>query len=270
MKRSRLRSSALLLVVLSAFAGCRTGGMAPMPIPSAPTGLDARAAEYLDALSLRHGSVSGLRARARTEVEGASGAAFSRQLLLLQRPARLRLEVMGILGQRALVLTTDGQRYQVYRAEAAGIERGEVHPGVLWEVAGVPLAPHAAVSILLAAPELVAGGAPPTVHWDGASGEAVVAFADRTFRFDAAGRLRGYRWHPDGHDWAVARYDDWRSVDDESDIAFPHSIMLDFPSNGGRVRVALSDVELNPALDVGLFRLGAPEPLSSGAEGDGD
>ena len=271
MRRSRLRWSALLGVVLSiTLAGCRTPGLAPVPPAPVPPGLDERVAEYLDALAARHDSVSALRARARSEARGASGDAFSRQLLLLERPARMRIEVLGLLGQRALVLATDGRHYEVFRAGVPGIEQGEVHPGVLWDVAGVPLAPDTAVSILLAAPEQPAGGAPPRVRWDGGSGEAVVAYPDHTFHFDGPGRLRGYRWHPDGHDWVVARYDDWRPAQaGENDAAFPHTIVLDFPSNGGRVRVALSDVELNPALDAALFRLRAPEPLSSDAEGDG-
>ena len=261
MTADRARWSALLLLSLSALAGCRT----PAAVQP-PTELEARTAEYLVALTARHDAVSALRARARTEVEGASGGVFSRQLLLLERPASMRVEVMGLLGQRALVLATNGETYEVFRAESPGIERGDVHPGVLWDVAGVPLAPEAAVSVLLAAPALPAGGRPPTVHWDGASGEVVVAYTEKTFRFDAAGRLRGYHWHPDGHDWVVARYDEWR---ERGNGEFPERITLDFPANGGRVRMALSEIELNPSLDAGLFRLRPPEPLSSAAEGGG-
>ncbi len=120
MTRAAARWSLLLLLSLVTISGCRTpGGI------ERPTELELRVAEYLAALAGRHEAVSALRARARTEVEGASGEAFSRQLLLLERPARMRVEVMGLLGQRALVLATNGETYEVFRAESPGIERGD-------------------------------------------------------------------------------------------------------------------------------------------------
>ncbi len=250
------------MIATLAVSGCRTAAVAPVPDE-----LQVRANGYLAALAERHDELRSLRARARTEVDGASGEAFTRQLLLLEKPARLRIEVLGLLGQRSMVLATDGDGYDVFRAPSPEIEHGTVHPGVLWEVLGVPLAPAAAVSVLLAAPESPGSGAVHLVAWDGASGEAVISYADRTFRFDSAGHLRGYRWHPDGHDWVVARYDEWQEP--EGGSAFPLSIALDFPANGGRVRVRFQEVEQNPELSPALFRLRPREPLSSGAEGEG-
>jgi len=256
----------LLCVALVAVgqAGCRTtphSEVAPGPDASE---LSARVAAYQSAHQERELRLVSARATARTEVEGAAGAAFSRQLLLLERPASLRIEVLGLMGQRALVLATDGARYDVFRAGEPQIERGDVHPGVLWETAGIPLTPEAAVAVLLAIPEMpVAGDANPEVSWDGASGEAVLGFTEATFRFDGAGLLRGYRWHPDGHDWVVARYDDWRG-----DERFPYRINLVFPSSGGRVAVSLESVELNPELSRDLFRLSPRKALSSDAEGE--
>ena len=237
---------------------------AQLPDPGTDV-LDERVAAYQRDYVARRERLLSARATVRSEIEGAAGAAFSRQQLLLQRPRALRLDVLGLMGQRALVLATDGSRYEIFRAGQAGIERGDLHPAVLWETAGLPLTPEAAVGVLLGVPELPADDeTPPSVEWDGASGEAILGYAEATFRFDAAGRLRGYRWHPDGHDWVVARYDDWRAAG--ADL-FPHAIAMEFPSSGGRVSVAVQSIELNPSLSPDLFRLSPPGPLSSAAEG---
>ena len=172
------------------------------------------------------------------------------------------------MGQRALVLATDGAGYDVFRAGEPGIERGDVHPGVLWEVAGIPLTPAAAVAVLMAIPEMPEpGGSGPDLDWDGATGEAVLGYPEATYRFDASGSLRGYRWHPDGHAWVVARYDDWQG---EGDERLPRQIALEFPSSGGRVAVTVQSIEVNPEFPPGLFRLPPPRSLPSDPEGGAD
>jgi hypothetical protein len=250
----------VLVTALIVGWGCRTP-----TVDRVPDELEMRAMAYVAAQIERGDRVTSLRARARTEIDGAAGDAFSRQLLLLEQPARLRIEVLGLLGQRAMVLATDGQAYEIYRAGAPQMEQGTVHAGVLWEAAGVPLAPDAAVAILLAAPEPDTAGQ-PKVEWDGANGHAVVAYSDQTFGFDTAGHLRTYRWHPEGHDWVVARYDDWQ---DEGVAFFPRRFALDFPANGARAEIQLQEVELNPALADEVFRLRPAKPLSSALEGEG-
>lgn len=253
----------LALVLVVGATGCQTPAQGP-PLPDAS---HERAGAFLDALVLRHDAVSGARVRTRTSVSGATGSAFSSQMLLLERPARMRVEVLGLLGQRAMVLATDGLDYDLYRAEVAGLETGPVHDAVLYEAAGVPLAPLDAVDVLLATPALPAAAGEPQVELDAVSGETLVRFADRTFHFDVRGQLVAYRWHPGGHDWVHARYADWRSLPGGR---FPFRMNLDFPSTGGSAAMTLSEVELNPTLDAGLFRLAPAERLSSGAEGGGE
>jgi hypothetical protein len=189
----------------------------------------------------------GLRARARIRVDGRGAPA--RQILLAERPARLRLEVLGLLGQRVMILATDGAVFDLYRAEAGTVERGDVTPELLARAAGIPVAPDLAVALLLAAPPLP-GGVPRSASTD-AAGSVYVAWRDVELGFDAAGELRAFR---SGSGDAVldVAYDETEGTAGGS---FPHVIAIELGEARFRVDIALSDVELNPQLPAALFRI---------------
>ena len=63
----------------------------------------------------------------------ARGSSFARHLLMLERPDRLRLEILGLVGQRVAVLASDGVSFDLYRAETGRVERGPVYPELLGE-----------------------------------------------------------------------------------------------------------------------------------------
>jgi hypothetical protein len=215
---------------------------------------DASAAEKLAWLRAHAAARRSLRANARVELAGAAGESFSKQLVLAERDAKLRIEVVGLLNQRVLVLASDGAEYDVFRADTGKIESGPVDAGVLWRVARIPLLPSEAVGVLLAAPAIPAE-APRAER--SASGKLRFGWADRGVTFDTQGVLREARVISpiDAQELAVARYEDWRG---EGDAAFPHRIELDFISYKGSARLELRDVEVNPALDPSWFRLKAP------------
>lgn len=235
-----------------ALAGCRT---APAALPPAWTPLaaaDPRPAERLAALRTLAETRHGLRASARVTSEGPEGGGFSDQLLLVERPASLRVEVIGLLQQRVLVLATDGAHYELYRAEGRETESGEVHPGVLEEVAGLPLTPEAAARLLLAAP--LVPETPPE-RAEGRAGDAALrlAWPDETLEFDAAGRLVALAFHPSERAVMNARWGDFQPL---AAGEFPHRLELELPESGARWQLEYRRVELDPALDPALFRLG--------------
>ncbi len=238
--------AAALLAGLALFA-CRTA-----PLEKAPLALeDPRPAARVAALRALGEARHALRASGRVRFEGPQGSGFSNQLLLVERPASLRIEVIGrLLQQRVLVLATDGARYQLYRAESPGLESGEVHPGVLDEVAGLPLTPDAAARLLLAAP-LAPDAEPEAAHGD-ASGALSLAWPDQTLDFDAQGRLVALAFHPGGRDVLAARWGDFR---DTASGAFPYRLELELHEQDARWTVEYGEVELEPALAPELFRL---------------
>lgn len=197
-----------------------------------------------------------LRASGRVRSEGAASSGFGRQLLLVERPASLRVEVLGPLAQRVLVLATDGEAYALYRAERPAIERGEVYPGVLAETAGLPLSPAAAAALLLAAPTPPAE--PPAGIFEAADGALSLRWPDQRLDFDAEGRLVELVFHPGGRETFRARWSDWREV---APGAFPHRLELELVSPPARWQLDYGEVELNPELAPGLFEL--PEPRAA-------
>jgi hypothetical protein len=89
-----------------------------------------------------------LRGSARLAVDGEGLEVRARQILVVERPARLRVEVQGLLSQTLAVLVTDGPRYQLFRAENRSFESGDVHPGLLWQVASLALTPEEAIELV--------------------------------------------------------------------------------------------------------------------------
>jgi len=243
---------AALAVALAACGGPR--GPRATPLPAA----DLRPAALLDALARAGEARRSLRAVARLAVDGPAGGGRAKQILLLERPARLRVELLGLLDQRVAVLTTDGAEYRLYRAEDRSLSGGPVHDALLWEVAGLAVTPEQAVRILLGAP------APP----DGARLTGGTLLADGRLRldlraegalettrleFDPAGRLAGWAaLGADGEPLQEARFADYRPLGDD---VFPFAVELHDHTTGAFAEVRFASVELNPVLDPSLFEL---------------
>ena len=247
--------------LLVALVGCAT----PPPPAPAWTPLaaeDARVTERLAALRALSAERRSLRATARVSISGTAGESFSKQLVLVEREAKLRIEVIGVLGQRALVLASDGVAYDVYRAETGKTETGAVDAGVLWRIARIPLLPSEAVGLLLAAPsapdEAPRGEAGP-------AGELRLAWPDRSVTFDATGVLTEARVlaGAGGEEIVLARFGDLRGA---GAAAFPHRIELAFPFQKGSALLEYREVELNAALDTKWFRLVKPRVSSAAGE----
>lgn len=246
-----MRRGVVALACLAALAlsACRTLPAAPGWQPLAAG--DPRTARCVAALDALADARHSLRATARVRSEGPEGGSFSNQVLLAERPARLRVEVLGLLQQRVLVLATDGERYELYRAAERSTEQGVVHPGVLEEVAGLPLTPEAAVSLLLAAPR--APDTPAESAAEDTAGALRLAWPDQTLECDSAGRLQALSFHPGEREVLHARWSDWRGLPAGE---FPHRLELELPESASRLSLEFRQVELDPVLDPALFRLG--------------
>jgi hypothetical protein len=210
-----------------------------------------------------------MRGLARVSIEGPAGGGRAKQVLLAERPARLRIEFQGFLNQTVALFATDGERFDLFRAEDRSHRSGPVRDGLLFESVQVDLAPEEAVSLLLGDPGPLAGlqVAGPTVR---SGSELSLALTDslgavrRVLWFDAAARLRAAESRSaDGAVEWIARFDDYRDV---GDAPFAHSIDLRVPSSGTRAQLGLRDVELNPELPPDIFELHLPTAVSSDGE----
>jgi len=268
-----IRAAALLLLV-GWVAGCAS---VPPRVPATPLPPDdPRPEAWLAALAERAEARRALRGRAHLAVDAEADGVHlrSHQVLVVERPARLRVEILGLLRQTVAVLVTDGERFEFVSAgDRASYESGPVYPGLLWEVAYLALEPADVVDLVLGAPRPVRAGLARAGAEESAEGFVRVALADDTGRirrrlvFDADGRLR--RWTDLAHDGsalAEVRFEDYAEVDGSS---LAHAISLSVAGGATRAELSLSDVQLNPELPAGIFRLradAASPPAASRAQ----
>jgi len=244
----------------------------PAPFQPLPT-RDPRPRRLLDDWAERAGHRQRLRGLARLAVDQQDGPVQLRgkQLVVLERPSHLRVEILGFLNQSLAVVTTDGEGFEVYRAQDQSYEAGKVDADLLWNEAGIDLSPEEAVAVLLGVPISEPLPAPANAVRD-AEGRVRIDLMDaqgsvaQRVTFDSAGRLRAFE-ALDGSGavlWS-AQFDAYRDV---GGSPFAHSIEVDVRSGMTRAEISFRNVELNPDLPPGMFRLfPAGESAPSGAEG---
>lgn len=253
-----MRRLALFVAALFVAAACRTPPPSLLPLPAD----DPRPARLLAAWAQAAEARRTLRGRARLAVDSGDGAIKlrGRQVLVAERPARLRVEILGLFDQTVAVLVTDGERFEFFEARDRSYETGPVHPGLLWERAWLALTPEEAIDLLLGAPSLDPGLAASDARVD-AAGAVELDLADgdgrvrRRARFDAQGLLRRLEvLRTDGSLAWSAEFAEYAPV---AGAAFAHAVSLAVTAGGTRAEIELRDVELNPELPPGLFRLRA-------------
>ncbi len=248
---------ALLVAAALWQLGCPT--LHPDP-PGLPPD-DGRARAWVDAVARHSAGRQALRGRARIAVDGEEQGLHlrARQRLVLERPDRLRVEILGLLAQTQAVLVTDAGRFELFLVSDRSYESGEIYPGLLWNVAGIPLEPDEVVELVLGAP-LPAG--PLQVQTARAAPEGRVAVEVSDARsgerwqldFDGDGLLRRLHAGTAARRY-TADFDDYAPIESE---LFAHRISLDFPEVGTRAELLLREVELDPELPGELFRLRDP------------
>jgi hypothetical protein len=245
----------------------------PIPLQPLPPD-DPRPRQLLDDWVERSGQRQRLRGLARLSVDQNDGSIPipGKQLVVLERPARLRVEVLGFLNQSLAVIATDGVSFEVYRADEQRYETGEVDEHLLWNEAGIDLSPEEAVAVLLGVPIFESLPAPANAVRDG-DGRIRMDLVDsrgvvvQRATFDLEGRLRAFEvLDASGAVVWAAQFGEYRDV---GGSAFAHSIGLDVRSGNTRAEISFRKVELNPDLPPGLFRLfpsGEGSPPGAGAD----
>lgn len=241
-----LRARAACALAWLAFAACATPGAGPpfRPVQGEEDALRQRFA----AVQAGAESRKTLRAVGKLHLVSPEGSTSVQEVVLAERPARLRLESLNMLGQAATLLVTDGARFAFF--DGKRLQDGPVDPSVLRQHLGLAFEPDEAVHALLAAP-LANEFAPSEIL--GRGDERLVRLPSESLRFAADGELAaiagldargGVRW--------LAEYAEWRDVPGGR---YPFDLVLSFPETKLRAELVLSEVELNPALDPSLFRV---------------
>ncbi len=293
MKQSGPRPSPfsnLVPLVLACLSFACRGAAPPGILEGTPLPLDdpraSRAIEnYLDATASRNA----LRGSARVALSGPDFKLNRPQNIVVERPARLRFEVIGLFEQLAAVLVSDGASYGFYDAATGEMEHGPITPTLLWELAQVDVEVAEAVGILLGAPRPAPASARVAV-WLEEDERIAVAFAhggDRVrtdcppdpergwrdpacfgeaadldeggdaFLFDRAGRLVELRsFEADGVLRYRARFEDYAGLGEGEDrVEFPNLVTIESPAVRSEARFAWKRVMLATELSDRLFQL---------------
>ena len=243
----RLAARGALACVCLVAAACASPGGPPFrPLSGEDEAVRARVA----ALATEADSRQRLRAVGQLHVKSPDGSGSVREVVLVERPARLRLESLNMLGQAATLLVTDGESFAFY--DGKRLENGTAEPEVLRRRLGLAFAPTEAVRALLAAP--LSTEWPPLAIL-GRDGEREVRLPSQTLRFASGGELAAIETlDAEGEVRWLAEYAEWRDVPGGR---YPFSLTLSFPATQLRAELELSEVELNPPLDPALFRVAA-------------
>ena len=234
-----------------AFACATAREPAPTPLPAS----DPRPAALFASVTRDAATRRALRGVARLAIDGPAGAGRATQILVLERPARLRVEVLGLFDQTLAVLVTDGARYRLVRSQDRSIEEGVVYDALLRDVAGLALTPEQAVGVLLGAPLSAGARLERAALLPGAGVRIEVrrngALELEQLDCDAAGNVQRWALLGAGGDLLVeARYGDRRTL---GGVAFANEVELRDLRTDASVRIAWSRVELDPVLPPELF-----------------
>ncbi len=239
-------------------AGCQ--GRLALP---GPGGVDGPPA--LAALLARHAAaVTALRGEARLEAKLGDGGGSAQQVVVAEAPDRVRLETIGLFGQPALVFAADLPALALFVAEEGRLYVG---PGVVRRFALLPrgLGLEDLVAVLL-------GRVPRSALAGAAAGHLTVLPRERRYQLDVPVPGSDERWRiwvaaDGGYPVGLARldaggeprvtvaYGDFRST---GSGPFPYRIEVVEPARALDVRIAYEEIDLNPALPSGAFRLATP------------
>ncbi len=239
------------LAVALATAGVVLGGCRSLTPPTALApvfGEDERIQTWLARFRAEGEERWALRAVGSVKLESPSGAGRVKQVILVQRPALLRLESLNFLGQTQTLLVTDGESFSFF--DGRELFGGAVTRDVLREHLGLDFEPEEAVRALLAAP-LLADEPPRAIL--GAGDERVVELSSMRLHFGPDGQLLSVEaLDPTGTMRWRATYGRWRSV---SPGRYPFAVGFFFPRTELHAQLKLKQVEVNPELDPSLFRV---------------
>jgi hypothetical protein len=242
----KLAARAACALASLAFAACATPGGGPPFQPVA--GEDALLRARVEATTAQASERRTLRAVGKLRLRSPDGSTAVQEVVLAERPSRLRLESLNVLGQAQTLLVTDGEHFTFFDGKT--LEGGAADSGILKQRLGLALAPGEAVRALLAAPLEVTW---PPSEILGRGEERELRLPSQTLRFGATGELAAIAALDSAGDvrWR-AEYADWRDVPGGR---YPFSLVLSFPETRLRAELSLSQAELNAALDPSLFRV---------------
>lgn len=253
MTPSRFLGGLLLALVLS--SACKAS-------PSCPSAPSTDAAKTVAAHAAQTSRWTSLKAEARVTQWGERGRIRGTVLMFLERPARVRFDVMTQLGP-AVVLTSDGERFQLSDFRESLFLQGPTCPGNIRRLLGISMDADNVLRLLTGDTPLIeaksqsmrceGGEYIVTIEgWDGRSQQ--IAFASRQQSEpsdEPQWELRRSRVQSaDGVLEWEATYGDYTLVDGQ---AFPRRVRFVDNVHGADTSVQVKSITLNPDVPADAF-----------------
>ena len=243
----------ILTAILAALPGCAllTGQAPPEVFPE-----ERRPAQELaQSLIRKNSELKSLRTLAGVYYSGTEGKQSFQEVVLVQRPDRLRLETLSPLGA-LLILTASGDEMAGFHTREGVFYRGKSSIENLYRYTQIPLSVGEMTSVLMGLPP-VAGEAEwkndgPSIVRDLRAGwkEAI------TFHPSQLLPIRWQRLNPEGKVEMSARFSDFT---DTPAGPFPLKIVIEAPTPQRRLEITYKEPELNVDLASTLFVQQKPE-----------
>jgi len=239
---------------------------APLPRePLATPPLTRSAEAILQTFEERWQVVEGLRALGRVSYAGSQGRYSTRETLLWQRPALLRLEAVTLFGQSSMVLVADASRASVYYPQQGVFYEGPSTAKHLARFIGLPLGVEE-LAYFLGGYIKPGPGQPRTrVHYETDQGAHLLRFLCETGELlqdawvdpEQLLPVRLIRYNEEGAVAVDISYADVRPLTEA--FPFPFQLTIALPLVQAELRIQFLTVDLNPGLNPSVFRLSPPE-----------
>jgi len=215
--------------------------------------------KLLQQVASQSGMVESLDAAASVSLNVDGKYFSSQQFVLLERPNRLRTDVLTGFGQLILQLTSDGEQLAVYTNTTVPgrFYRGPATDENLIRFTRIPLAGRDMVRLLLYDPPIIAYQQSEVLEGDGEltlrlSGDEL----EQELFFNEKLQLSGCRYLSKDKLLLEVLY---QKIENER--LFPQTVRIDAASEKTRVVIKFSDIKLNSEIPVERFRLQPPANL---------
>lgn len=223
---------------------------------AAPIGTLPTAEQILDSLAQRRAALRGLRAMARLSYASPEESRTVRQLVVVERPDRLRFEILSPFGALFVLAAADGALAAWVRDEST-VYRGTASAEHLQRYAQVDLAVPTAVDLLLGTPPLRSD--PGSVV--SAADDAVELWQETDRVVQAAWftpALEPLRYEQRDSEGRVLLRTTFGGYVGAVGVRVATQLAIEQPQAQRRIGIAFSEPEVNPVLAGTVFALETP------------
>jgi outer membrane lipoprotein-sorting protein len=214
------------------------------------------ASSLLAALQRRRDALDGMRTLARLRYRSPDGTENARNVLAVERPDRIRFEVLSMLGSLLVLASEDGS-FAAYVPRESTLYRGAASPGNLAPYLPIDVTVAQIVDLLLATPPLF-DGRPSAVDREDGLVRLTQRDGDALRIACFSGGVTPVRYREidrHGRTTIDARYED---IDASGAVPVARQLTLHFPLTGEILDISMKDPEINPDLPSGFFTVTPP------------